>query len=736
MPCRRRRCLVVVLVVLFFVSGFSPVYILYNQPIFPPENTIVWEITGNPDSMDPAVDYERLGNWVLSNIYETLFAYPFNSSETEPLVPLLAAGPISISPDGRNYTIEVRQGITFHDGTPFNASCVKWNIERAMKICAESSVIEPLADVLQGGTQVKEAALSNGTDSSEFAAAFDDWIATSGAIEVPDVYTVRFVLERAFSPFITLLATEATYIMSPTYAIAHASSLALATWEDYGVDHGEFDSYMASHTCGTGPYTLTNWVPDQYIELTIHNDYWRTTETTPEISPPSYAGAIRKVYIRTNDDATGRALNLHAGIIDGSYWPTTNALDIWDPETGESLDPNIHVSTGGYEFSTTFFGFNMGNHTMTINSSVVSVESPFRNKNFRGCASFAFDYDRFIEEGYYGFGVQGKGPIPMGISGHNSSSFVFKHNITAAVDEWNLAMMDPEFISSLNAMNCSFTLYYIEGSSSLRLLSMDLLQQGLEDVFWNPMANHTGLTHNMTITVEGLASPDYRQYRLEGRLLIMTYGWVPDYADPINYLYPLCYSKGELAQEIGYNNTDIDLWCDLAISEIDPFQRQTYFNQIQDAVADEAPYIWAYQQVEFRTWRNWTSGDGLIFNPMRDIYFYHLIKDYSDYPIYNQPYPYLEAIFAVTEIVLLLAYGSMNYFTSRTLLRNRIKLGFLVIYTGLALYLMTRGIFLAMFWSPLLFVAALLWMPWCFIYCDYMNEHDALKATRPTVELQ
>jgi peptide/nickel transport system substrate-binding protein len=731
--CRRRRCLIVVLVVLFILSGLGPTYVFISQPAFPPQDIVVWEITDNPDSMDPAVDYEHLGNWVLSNIYETLFTYPFDSNATEPLVPLLAAGPYSISPDGRNYTIEVRQGITFHDGTPFNANCVKWNIERAMKIFAERSGVGVLANVLKGGAQVNEAVLSNGTDSSVFAAAFDNWTANSGAIEIISDYVIRFVLEKAFSPFPALLATEATYIMSPPYAISHASDMAWATWEDYGVDYGEFENYMNRHTCGTGPYILTDYVPDQYIALDIYDNYWRAAEVFSEISPPSYAGAITKVFFRINPDFAGRALNLRAGVVDGSYWPTINALDIFNPETGESLDTNIHVSTGSYEFASTFFGFNMGNLTITANSSILSTESPFRNKNFRRSTSFAFDYDRFIEEGYYGFGVQGKGPIPTGMIGHNSSSFVFKYNVAAAVDEWNLAMLDPEFILSLNAMNCSFTFYYIEGSSSLRSLSMDLLQQGLEEVFWHPMANHTGLTHNMTITVEGLTFPDYQQYRVEGRLLILPDGWIPEYADPISYLYPLCYSKGELAYEIGYNNTGIDLWCDLAISEIDPFQRQIYFNQIQDAVADEAPYIWAYQQVEFRTWRNWTSGDGLIFNPMRDIYFYHLIKDYT---MYTQPYPYLESIFAVTEFVLLFAYGSMNYYTSRNLLRNRIKLGFLIIYTGLALYLMVRGIFLVMSWSGLLFVAALLWMPWCFIYCDYMNEHDALKPTRPTIELE
>jgi peptide/nickel transport system substrate-binding protein len=693
---------------------------------------VIWEMVGNPDSMDPAVDFESFGNWVLSNIYEGLYTYPFNSSATEPLVPLLAAAQPSISPDGSNYTIEVRENITFHDGTPFNASCVKWNIERAMKIFAESSGIGILADVLKGGPLVKEAALSNGTDSSEFAAAFDEWVANSGAIEIIDTYTIRFVLEEAFSPFIALLATEATYLMSPTYGMGHAYNPVWATWEAYGVDYGEQENYMASHTCGTGPYMLANWVPDQYIELTASNNYWRAAEGAYGISPPAYAGSIRKVFIRTNDDFQGRYLNLRAGTTDGCYWPITNALDIWDPKTGESLDPNIHVSTGGNEFATTFFGFNMNNLTMTINSNNVSVESPFRNKHFRRSASFAFNYTKFIEQSYNGFGIQGSGPIPIGMLGHNSSSFAFNYDITTAVDEWNSAMLDPEFISSLDSMNCSLTFYYVEGSSALRPLSMDLLQQGLEDVFYHPMSNHTGLTNNVTFIVEGLTFSDYIQHRKENRLPVITYGWVPDYADPISYLYPLCYSKGGLAQEIGYNNTDIDLWCDLAISETDFIQRQQYFNWIQDKVADEAPYIWAYQAVEFRTWRNWTCGDGLVFNPVREIYFYHLIKYYETY---TPSYPYLQIDLAGVSLVIILVYGTMRYYTSRTLLRHRIKLGLLLIYAGLAVYLTAWSLFFTYNWMFASSMIGLLWIPWCFIHGDYMDENDVIKPAPQKNEL-
>lgn len=621
----RRKQLVALVILTLFVSSLAVLYLFPSRSGIP-DDTLIWEVIGYPDSMDPAVDNEQFGDWVLSNIYENLYTYPFNSSATYPLVPLVAAEQPVISADGKNYTIELRQGITFHDGTPLNASCVKWNIERAMKIFAEWSTIVAIADVLKGGAQVKEAALANGTMSSVFRAAFDDWVANSSAIETPDVYIVRFVLESPFSPFIALLATRAASVVSPSYVIAHASSVELATWQAYGVDYGESNNYMTNHTCGSGPYRLVNWLPSQYtIELNLFENYWRNTDLSPELPRPSNAGSITKVYIRTNVDTAQRELNLKTGVVDGVYWPISDAYDIWSPNETVNLNWHIHMSTGGLQYDTVFLGFNMRNLTAVVDSTTVTTESPFANKNFRRAASFAFDYQKFIELEINGFGTPGRGPIPIGMTGHNGSSFAFDYSITAAVVEWNLAMLDSEFVSSLNSLDNTLAFYYIMGST-LRNASAGLLKEGLDDVFRHPGANHTGLNDDMIITVEGISFSDYLDYLAESRLLVSNYGWIAEYADPINYLYPLCHSDGIFAQRIGYNNTDVDLWYELAISESDPLQRQVYFNHIQDTIADDAPYLWAYQGTEFRTWREGLFGDGFIFNPMRDIYFYHIFK--------------------------------------------------------------------------------------------------------------
>jgi peptide/nickel transport system substrate-binding protein len=615
----QRNQLLAIVVIVVVIAGAGVAFIWMQQPTRPPQNTLIWETIGNPDYLDPHVDYESFGSYISYNIYETLYTYPWDSAVTDPSVPLLAASLPVVSADGLNYTITLRTGITFHDGTPFNASCVKWNLERATKIFYPDGPIWMIAEPLVGGAAVESAAYSEGPSSAEFAAAFENWVENSSAIIVIDETTIRFRLVEPYAPFIPALTYEVGAVMSPSFAIAHATNATYATWAGYGVDYGEYDNYMASHTCGTGPYMLTNWVPDQYLELDLNTEYWRTSTSTN-------AGSIEKVYIRTNEDVNGRSLNLRAGTTDGCYWPTTNALDIFNITASESLDANIHVSTGGASYTVMFFGFNMGTFNLT---SGTIVRSPYANRDFRQASSYAFDYTAFMEAAVNGFGIQAKGPIPYGMFGYNATPYTYYYNITLAVAEWNEAMNDPLFVETLNDMDQTLTIYYNSGNTVREQGSL-LLADGLSLVVAHEDANLTGIEGGvMEFTTQALEWSNYLDQIRNRQMPIFCVGWAPDYADPDNYVYPFCYEWGTYAQRIGFNNSIVNQNYLLAKSATDLDERMGYYNLIHDEVADEAPYLWVYQATEFRTWRAWLHGDGLVYNPMHDLYWFHMYKTYA-----------------------------------------------------------------------------------------------------------
>jgi peptide/nickel transport system substrate-binding protein len=265
----------------------------------------------------------------------------------------------------------------------------------------------------------------------------------------------------------------------------------------------------------------------------------------------------------------------------------------------------------------------------TINTTEgESLTSPFNFKNFRRAASFAFDYDQFLDTAKQGFGVQGKGPIPQGMVGHNGSMYNFQNDIPAAIEEWNLAMSDSDFVHSLNEMDNKITIHYFSESTVGEYGSV-LLADGLTTILSHPDANQTGLNQNMEFTTQALEWSTYVQYFINRRLPIFFLSWLPDYADPDNYIWPFCYQYGSFALKIGYNNTEVNTWCVAAKTEIDPIARQNYFDQIQEAVAEDCPYLWACQSTQFSVRRAWLKGDGLVFNAMHGVYIYEMYKDYS-----------------------------------------------------------------------------------------------------------
>jgi ABC-type transport system substrate-binding protein len=154
---------------------------------------------------------------VLEHIYETLF-YMNIEGELEPLL----AESMEANDDG-NFVITLREGISFTDGTPFNADAVKANIDWVLD-----------------------------TDN---AAPFRFLISQIEEVMVVDEYTVEIVLASDFAPL-----------------PAHLSHGALAMVSPAALEQGA--DFLASNAIGTGPYMLENWQRDNAVTLTRNPDYW------------------------------------------------------------------------------------------------------------------------------------------------------------------------------------------------------------------------------------------------------------------------------------------------------------------------------------------------------------------------------------------------------------------------------------------------------------------------------
>ncbi len=144
------------------------------------------------------------------------------------LVPRLAQS-WSVSPDGKAITLKLIQGAKFSDGTDFDGSAVKGYMDRVLDPKVQSN--------LRGD------------------------VATISNITVPDKYTVTLNLSQ---PNRTMLATLADY---PGFIHSIA---AINKYNSYADRTGEY----GKRPTGTGPFVLTQYIPDSQIVADKNTNYW------------------------------------------------------------------------------------------------------------------------------------------------------------------------------------------------------------------------------------------------------------------------------------------------------------------------------------------------------------------------------------------------------------------------------------------------------------------------------
>lgn len=596
-------------------------------------NRIIWESIALPEYMDPHKNYESAGWWIQTNIYETLFTYDFDSADTTPSVPLLAES-VDISDEGLSYTFSLRQDVTFHDGTEFNASAVQMNFWRMLGRGWDDGwgPVWMIAEPILGGQAVKDAVNEFGDFSTEHLDAWFNWKEYSNAVTLIDHYTVRIRLAYPFTPFLAILARPVCSMISPTYFMTHGGMS-----PGISIDN----SFMEENACGTGPYKLEQWIQDDRIELTLFDDYWRADDAK-NIHPN--AGFITDVTIKLNTDANSRLSNLHAGTIDAAYWPVTKVYDIWNNVTDigdgtlQSLSPYIKVWIGQPNFNVMFLGFNMHQY---LNVSNNLVQNPFTNYELRAAISWAFNYQAIIDTVYKGLGMQLQGPVPQDLFGHDDDLFMFTQNLDEAVVHWNFAM-DAGLDAILANNSYELYIYHNDNAISREVVGLSL-KQAIENIIADPAS--TDPSSPLTINVSGLDWASYLYRVRNNQLPIFPFGWTPDYADPNNYAAPIVKSALTIPSRIGldgslgyggvpWDSATVDGWINDAAVETDPATRILLYTQIQEAIVDHCAYLWCYQGVDFHVERN--EMNGYVYNPMRQSYFFHYHKALNT-PIMNIP---------------------------------------------------------------------------------------------------
>ena len=220
-----------------------------------PSNMLVVGQIAEPQSLDPHAVTAVNDFRILVNIYDGLVRYSDGTLEVEPAL----AESWTVSDDGLTYVFQLRQGVDFHDGTPFNAEAVVFNFERMLN---------------------EDHPYHN---TGPFPLAF--FFGEVAQVAATGEYEVTFTLSEPFAPFLSNLAYPTGLIISPEAVRTH------------GQDVGRSPA-------GTGPFQFSDWVSNARVTVVRNNNYW---EGAPD---------LEAVIFRPITDANTRVAEMMAGGID------------------------------------------------------------------------------------------------------------------------------------------------------------------------------------------------------------------------------------------------------------------------------------------------------------------------------------------------------------------------------------------------------------------------------------
>ncbi len=189
-----------------------------------PEGTIQPKLTIYAYQSEPVIFWDPSDTFsneiiVMNNLYEQLIRYdPLKDEYT-----YLLATDFDVSEDGMVWIFELRQGVKFHCGEDFDASTVKYCVERTMERGQGASFIwDPVDEV-----------------------------------NVVDDYTVEFRLKYPAALDMIASAAYTAHMFCPKCT------------EEKG-----HDWYVQGNACGTGPYMLEYWERGNEVVLARFEDYW------------------------------------------------------------------------------------------------------------------------------------------------------------------------------------------------------------------------------------------------------------------------------------------------------------------------------------------------------------------------------------------------------------------------------------------------------------------------------
>jgi peptide/nickel transport system substrate-binding protein len=592
-------------------------------------DTLVEANISEPQSLDPAWDYETAGGAIIQQVYQPLVWY--NREAVDKYVGVLATD-WKISADGKTWTFNIRKNVKFSNGDPMMPSDVAYSYLRGFiqgySNSAQWIMLQPFFGPSVSATWLDPSVKpgdKNGDDvvntmyNGDFVAACE--AAKKLIVADNNAMTVTMTLKQPWAPFLASIANSWGSVVDQKWAIAQGD------WDGNCANAQKFNNPDAAKSplyekmMGTGPYVLAKWDHGNSITLDANPNYWQTEPLWN--GGPAGAPKLAHIIIRYVSEWGTRFAMATTGDADLIYVPNQFYPQI-DPlvkEECDALDTNCKTvnAKGFLRVSKNLPGLTQGDifmnqqvNTTGGNTYIGSGKLDgngippnfFSDIHIRKAFVACFDYNTFIKEALQGEAVQPNGPVNPGELGYDPNGAKQQYNLDTCKAEFDAAAKDPGF-ADLTSKGFYVVITYNAGNAT-RQSAAQILANGIAKV-------------NSKFKVSPLAEPFAVELndQAAGRLPLFIIGWQEDYHDPNDWVGPYLSSGGTYSGTQHFDPTlqkQMDSLINQGLAETDTTKRAAIYTQLNKIAIDNALDIFAYTQTFRHYEQTWVSG--WYYNPI------------------------------------------------------------------------------------------------------------------------
>jgi len=430
--------------------------------------TLVFASSADPVVLDGALVSDGESLRAIDQMFEGLVTLSGGGTDIEPAL----AESWEASDDGLAWTFELREGVTFHDGEPFNAEAVCFNFDRWYNF--SGPLQNPSASyywqtVFGGFAEPEEGSPEDSLYES---------------CEATDEFTVVLNLTKASSSFLGALALTNFTIASPK------------ALEEFGADEGTVDeetgfrptgTYGTEHPVGTGPFQFESWTRGDRLVMTRYEDYWGDK------------AKIDELIFRPISDNAARLQALQAGEIQG--------YDLVEPQDIPTIegDENLQILDRP--------AFNIG--YVGINQAT----APLDQLEVRQAIAHALNRQEVVDQFYAGRGEVAHQFQPPDLFGYADEVTEYDYDPERAQELLEQAGVETPLELTFCYPTDVSRPYMPDPPRNFEAFAANLNAAGFEIT---PKAAPW--------------SPDYLGMVDEGNCPLYLLGWTGDYADPDNFI--------------------------------------------------------------------------------------------------------------------------------------------------------------------------------------------------------